>query len=87
MGEANSEWEVMHLTEDGWIPGGYHYDSGFRKGDVVPKGTVLSIRRNVIGALDKPSSANVDEVKTKHTTDENKTNLLLDKFGKPSFSI
>jgi hypothetical protein len=87
MGLSN-EWQVMHLTKDGWVGGGYRLDCGNKKYDVVPSGTVLSIRRHVtVGKLGAPSSMNVDESETLHSSDQNLIDALIKKYGKPQFGV
>ncbi len=87
MGLSN-EWQVKHLTNDGWVGGGYRLDCGDKKDDVVPSDAVLSVRRHVtVGKLGAPSSMNVDESETKHTNNQALIDSLISKYGKPQFSV
>lgn len=88
MGGASDEWEVMHLTESGWVQSGYRHDFGEQQDDIIPAGTVLSVRCHVtVGVLGSSSSVNADETETKQINDEDKINRLLRKYGKPSFGV
>jgi hypothetical protein len=85
---ASNEWQVLHLTNEGWLGGGHHLDCGDRKNDVIPSGTVLSVRRHVtVGKLGAPSSMNVDESETKHTNDQSLIDALIKQYGKPQFGV
>ena len=41
---ASNEWQVLHLTNEGWVGGGFRHDCGNKKDDVTPNGAVLSVR-------------------------------------------
>lgn len=85
---ASNEWQVMHLTNEGWIGGGFRHDCGSTKDDVTPNGAVLSVRRHVtVGKLGAPSSMNVDESEIKHTNNQSLIDSLIQQYGKPQFSV
>ena len=85
---ASNEWQVLHLTNEGWIGGGYRLDCGDRKDDETPSGTVLSVRRHVtVGKLGAPSSMNIDESETKHTNNKTLIDSLIQQYGKPQFAV
>jgi hypothetical protein len=85
---ASNEWEIKHLTHNGWVGGGHRLDCGSRKDDVTPNGTVLSVRRHVtVGKLGAPSSMNVDESETKYTNDQSVIDALILQDGEATFGV
>ena len=85
---ASDEWEVLYLTENGWVTGGYKLDCGEIKEDSRPKGAVLEVRRHaVLGKLGVPSSMHSDESRSNLIQDKDKIKSLLSKFGEPKFSV
>ncbi|MBL4900900.1 MAG: hypothetical protein JKX76_14920 [Colwellia sp.] len=85
---ASNEWEVMYLTDTGWVLGGYRLDCGDRKEDSKPEGAVMWARRHVtVGKLGAPSSMNVDESRDDLITDTKKIESLLKQYGEPPFGV
>lgn len=85
---ASNEWQMLYLTKDGWVTGGYKLDHGEEKDDFQPLGAVFrSYRKVTVGKLGAPSSMNVDESQSELIDDKDLIVSLLEKYGQPKHSV
>ncbi|WP_454766338.1 translation initiation factor 1 [Cupriavidus campinensis] len=79
------EWEIMHLTPEGWKDGSYRHEPGDAVAIAPPADDVLTVRRHVSAAYNGPSR--VIEDRTPRTEDMALIEQLLSKFGAPGFGV
>ena len=81
----NEEWEVLHLTPDGWVAGSYRHTPWPEVDVAPPDADVLTVRRHVSAEYCGPSR--MVEERTPQTQDMALIESLLSRFGSPAFNI
>ena len=79
------EWELMHLTPQGWKDGSYRHAPGDAIEIAPPADDVLTVRRHVTATYGGPSR--VIEDRTPHTDDMALIERLLSTYGAPGFGV
>lgn len=83
---ASDEWQLLHLTPGGWVDGGGKYDFTGVEGKPVPVDAVLTVKRHVyVGAIG--AAPKIDESEMPSSKDQELIQSLLQKYGKPVFSV